>query len=54
MLLRLEINEIAHTEMLVRLGYLHPTVADDPEAINHATETMLSAICLVEEKRRRE
>ncbi|MBR1241586.1 hypothetical protein JQ620_15765 [Bradyrhizobium sp. AUGA SZCCT0274] len=49
MLLRVEVDEIALTEVLVRMGYLHPSVADQPDAINRATEEFLAAASLKED-----
>lgn len=49
LLLRVEVDEIALTEVLVRMGYLHPSVADQPDAINRATEEFLAAASLKED-----
>lgn len=44
--LRVEVDEIEAADMLVRLGYLQPTLADDRSAIERAAAALLTNVRL--------
>lgn len=49
MLLCFEVDEVNHVELLTRMGYLHRSVADVPEAINRASAEFFAAASLKED-----